>query len=57
MSSEIIYKSRDELGVLAENLRFVLKTLSAYISHICSRMDSLSTGDLTVRMDMDYLRV
>ncbi|MFG6367972.1 MAG: MCP four helix bundle domain-containing protein [Lachnospiraceae bacterium] len=55
MSSEIIYKSRDELGVLAENLRFVLKTLSAYISHICSRMDSLSTGDLTVRMDMDYL--
>ena len=55
MHSEITYKSKDELGALAENLRFVLKTLSAYIAHICSRMDSLSTGDLTVEMDMDYL--
>lgn len=55
MGSKVTYKSRDELGVLAENLRFVLKTLSEYISHICSRMDSLSTGDLTVEMDMDYL--
>lgn len=55
MHSEVTYQSRDELGVLAENLRFVLKTLSEYIAHICSRMDSLSTGDLTVEMDMDYL--
>lgn len=55
MHSEVTYKSRDELGVLAENLRFVLKTLSEYIAHICARMDSLSTGDFTVTMDMDYL--
>lgn len=55
MKSEVTYKSKDELGALAENLRFVLKTLSDYISHICSRMDSLATGDLTVEMDMDYL--
>ena len=55
MRSEVTYNSKDELGVLAENLRFVLKTLSEYISHICARMDSLSTGDLTVEMDMDYL--
>lgn len=55
MSSEVTYKSKDELGDLAENLRFVLKTLSSYIGHICERMDSLSTGDLTVEMDMDYL--
>lgn len=55
MHSEVTYKSKDELGVLAENLRFVLNTLSEYIAHICSRMDSLATGDLTVEMDMDYL--
>ena len=55
MSSKVTYTSRDELGDLAENLRFVLTTLSSYIGHICERMDSLATGDLTVEMDMDYL--
>lgn len=55
MHSEVTYQSKDELGVLAENLRFVLKTLSEYISHICSRLDSLASGDLTVEMDMEYL--
>ena len=55
MQSEVTYTSNDELGLLAENLRFVLKTLSGYISHICSRMDSLAKGDLTVDRDMDYL--
>lgn len=55
MHSEVSYQSRDELGVLADNLRFVLTTLSGYIHHICSRLDSLATGDLTVEMDMDYL--
>lgn len=55
MHTEVTYQSNDELGILAENLRFVLKTLSEYISHICSRMDSLASGDLTISMDMDYL--
>ena len=55
MHSKVTYESKDELGVLADNLRFVLKTLSEYIAHICSRMDSLAEGDLSVEMDMDYL--
>lgn len=55
MKSEVTYTSKDELGALAENLRFVLKTLSEYIAHICSRLDSLASGDLTITMDMDYL--
>ncbi len=55
MHAEIAYESKDELGNLADNLRFVLKTLSEYIAHICSRMDSLAEGDLSVEMDMDYL--
>lgn len=55
MSSEVTYKSKDELGDLADNLRFVLETLSSYISHICERLDSMATGDFSVEMDMDYL--
>lgn len=55
MDSEVTYTSKDELGVLAENLRFVLTTLSTYIQHICSRLNSLASGDLTVEMDMEYL--
>ena len=37
MHAEVAYESKDELGRLADNLRFVLKTLSEYIAHICSR--------------------
>ncbi len=55
MHSTVTYEAKDELGVLADNLRFVLKTLSGYIEHICSKLDSLATGDLTVDFDMDYL--
>ncbi|MCQ4725285.1 methyl-accepting chemotaxis protein [Anaerotignum faecicola] len=55
MQSEITYESKDELGELAENLRFVLRTLSSYIEHICSRLDSLANKDFSVEMDMDYL--
>lgn len=55
MHSEVTYESKDELGVLAENLRFVLSTLSSYIRHICDRLNSLANGELDVEMDMDYL--
>lgn len=55
MHTEVTYQSKDELGILAENLRFVLKTLAGYIDHICTRMNSLASGDFTVAMDMEYL--
>ena len=55
MQSKVTYESKDELGELAENLRFVLCTLSSYIEHICSRLDSLANKDFSVEMDMDYL--
>lgn len=47
----ITYKSRDELGGLAENLRLTMKTLDAYISEISSILLRLSKGDLTVPRD------
>ncbi len=55
MHTNVTYESNDELGGLAENLRFVLKTLSGYIEHISQRLGSLADGDLSVEMDMDYL--
>ena len=55
MQSQIGYHSKDELGILADNLRFVLSTLSSYIRHICDRLNSLANGELDVEMDMDYL--
>lgn len=55
MHSTIDYHSKDELGVLADNLRFVLSTLSSYIRHICERLNSLANGELDIEMDMDYL--
>lgn len=55
MHTPVTYESKDELGHLSENLRFVLKTLSSYIGHICDRLNSMASGDLTVEMDMEYL--
>ena len=55
MHTKVTYESNDELGGLADNLRFVLKTLSSYIEHISKRLGSLADGDLSVEMDMDYL--
>ncbi len=55
MHAKVTYEASDELGGLSENLRFVLNTLSSYIEHISQRLGSLSDGDLSVEMDMDYL--
>lgn len=55
MHTEVTYESNDELGGLAENLRFLVKTLSGYIEHISLRLGALADGDLSVEMDMDYL--
>ncbi len=55
MHPDVSYQSNDEFGDLADKLRFVLSTLASYIEHICSKMDSLATGDFSVDFDMDYL--
>ncbi len=51
----ITYQSKDELGELAENLRFVLATLSDYIKHISSKLKMMADGNLNTDMDMEYL--
>ncbi|MCI8622867.1 MAG: methyl-accepting chemotaxis protein [Provencibacterium sp.] len=55
LKTELTYHSQDELGDLAETLRFVLTTLSSYINHISSRLDAIASGNMNVEMDMEYL--
>ncbi|WP_124067290.1 methyl-accepting chemotaxis protein [Clostridium sp. E02] len=50
-ADSITYQSIDELGVLADSLRFTMKTLDSYVSEISSILILLSKGDLTVPRD------
>lgn len=43
----LTYKSDDELGDLAENLRFSMKTIDDYITEISGILEVMSKGDLT----------
>lgn len=47
----ITYKSKDELGLLADSLRITMNNLEAYVSEISSILLKLSKGDLTVPRD------
>ncbi len=54
---DITYESKDEVGDLAQNLIFTMKTLGAYVEEISTVLKQLSTGDLTIpRSEItDYL--
>ena len=57
-AAEIItYQSRDELGHLAEEMRFSMENISSYIAEISALLEQLSGGDLTISRDAitDYL--
>ncbi|MBR4027044.1 MAG: MCP four helix bundle domain-containing protein [Lachnospiraceae bacterium] len=47
MKAEVKYKSEDELGVLADAMRFTLTTLNAYIEEISGVLKEIAQGDLT----------
>ncbi len=55
MKAVVTYRSQDELGQLAESMRFVLTTLSSYIDDIANILKTIASGNLTVRADMEYL--
>lgn len=57
-SSEIVtYQSRDELGQLADAMRFSMETLDSYVDEISAQLERLAGGDLTASRDeiTDYL--
>ncbi len=45
--NEITYESKDELGDLADSLRFTMKTLDAYVDEISAILVTMANGDLT----------
>ena len=55
MKSSVTYQSKDELGEVADSMRFVSKTLSEYIDDVTSLLLKMAQGDLTVSADMEYL--
>ena len=57
-SSKIVtYQSRDELGQLADAMRFSMETLDGYVDEISAKLERLASGDLTISRNeiTDYL--
>ncbi len=57
-SSELVtYESKDELGQLADSMRFSMDTLDSYVAEISDILHQLATGDLTIPFNdiTDYL--
>lgn len=48
-------RSNDEIGRLAESLRSVQQTLHLYVGDISSRLTSMADGDMTARMEQEYI--
>ncbi len=47
LSAPVEYTSTDELGVLADAMRFTLSTLDAYVQEISETLAQMADGDLT----------
>lgn len=51
---DIPYTSKDELGKLANSMRAMSGNLKAYIDNISYVLGTISKGDMTVTVDIDY---
>lgn len=54
LSVDVKYISKDELGVLADSVRTMVKELSGYISNIAYITGEISEGNMAVSIDTDY---
>lgn len=54
LSADVKYISKDELGVLADSVRTMVKELSGYISNIAYITGEISEGNMTISIDTDY---
>ncbi len=48
---QLTYHSNDEIGQMADSLRFTLTTLSAYVDEISDIIGRIASGDLTISPD------
>ncbi len=54
LKATVTYSSRDELGSLADSLRTVMNTLSAYVNDISGKLGMIAGGNLNTEMEMEY---
>ena len=55
MQVQISYDGKDELGSMAGNIRKTNALLASYISDISDKLSQMSSGDMRIHMDMDYI--
>ena len=53
----VTYQSKDELGHLADEMRFSMDTIDGYVTEISAVLEQLASGDLTIPLNevTDYL--
>lgn len=54
LSAQITYKSKDELGRMAESIRIANAKILSYIQDIGNKLKLLADGDMRITMDLDY---
>lgn len=52
---DIEYNSEDELGLLAESMKETIAVLKLYIYNISEVLDRVSKGDMTAKVEMEYI--
>ena len=55
MQVNVTYESRDEIGNMASSIRKTNAMLSSYIQDIAHKLGLMSSGDMRINMDMDYI--
>lgn len=54
MGAEITYVSKDEMGVLADSMRSMIRTLSSYITDISRGMKQMADGNLDIALGVEF---
>lgn len=54
LNAEVTYHSRDELGLLADNVRTAFADLNSYISDLSRGLSAVADNDLTIQPEVEY---
>ncbi len=55
LHSELEFSSNDEMGALVDDIRNMVRTLSAYITHISNTLSDFADGKIQVSNDVEYV--
>lgn len=54
LDAKVTYSSKDEIGSLANSIRTLIASLQSYIHDISRVLGRMSSGDMTVSVDIEY---